>query len=105
MDRYTRETRRLYGVLNTQLAHNAFIGGQDYSIADMACYPWIVPWQRQQMQLTDFPHLQRWFNTIAARPACQRAYAVGEQAQFEQPKQFNDEARNILFGQSSSTVK
>lgn len=74
IDRYVRETTRLYGVLNRQLAANEFIAGE-YSIADMACYPWIVPHEAQGQRLEDFPNLQRWFEAIAARPATQRAYA------------------------------
>ncbi len=77
MERYVKETTRLYGVLDRQLAHNEFIGGA-YSIADMACYPWIVPHERQQQKLADFPHLSRWFGAMAARPAVQRAYDIVE---------------------------
>lgn len=76
IERYVKETSRLYGVLNTQLADGrAFIAG-DYSIADMACYPWVVPYERQRQKLEDFPHLQAWFERIAARPATARAYAL-----------------------------
>ncbi|HWG06821.1 MAG TPA: glutathione S-transferase N-terminal domain-containing protein, partial [Beijerinckiaceae bacterium] len=63
IDRYVKETNRLYGVLNHRLADREFVAG-DYSIADMACYPWIVPYERQAQKLEDFPHLQRWFHTI-----------------------------------------
>ncbi|MEI2418287.1 glutathione S-transferase N-terminal domain-containing protein [Orrella sp. JC864] len=76
IDRYVRETGRLYGVLDRRLADREFITG-DYSIADMACYPWIVPHARQQQDLDDFPHLRRWFDAVAARPATQRAYRRG----------------------------
>src|SRR3546814_17596071 len=72
--RYVNETNRLYGVLDKQLADREFIAG-DYSIADMASYPWIVPHEKQGQKLEDFPNLKRWFDTIAARPAVQRAYA------------------------------
>jgi GST-like protein len=75
IDRYVKETGRLYGVLNKHLADHEFIGG-DYSIADMASYPWIVPHERQQQNLADFPHLKRWFESMRARPAVQRAYAL-----------------------------
>ena len=68
IDRYVKETNRLYGVLNKRLADRAFVAGE-YSIADMAAYPWIVPWKRQGQNLDDFPHLKRWFETIRARPA------------------------------------
>jgi GST-like protein len=78
IDRCVAETARLYGVLNKRLADREFIAGA-YSIADMASYPWIVPHQRQQQNLDDFPHLKRWFQAIEARPAVRKAYAVAEQ--------------------------
>ena len=74
IERYVKETTRLYGVLNKQLAGRDFIGGE-YSIADMACYPWIVPYEKQGQKLEDFPNVQKWFKTMEARPAVQRAYA------------------------------
>lgn len=73
IERYVKETARLYGVLDRQLANKDYIAG-DYSIADMACYPWIVPHEKQQQNLANFPNLQRWFKTIKARPAVIRAY-------------------------------
>jgi GST-like protein len=73
IERYVKETARLYGVLNKQLADRDYIAG-DYSIADMACYPWIVPYERQSQKLEDFPNLKRWFNRMASRPAVIRAY-------------------------------
>ncbi len=73
IDRYVKETARLYGVLDRQLAKGPYIAG-DYSIADMAAYPWIVPYERQSQKLEDFPHLKRWFETMQARPAVIRAY-------------------------------
>ena len=105
IDRYVRETSRLYGVLNKQLKNRRYILGDQYSIADMACYPWIVPWKRQQMQLSDFPDLHRWFEDIRARPATQKAYAIAEQAQYERPAQMTEDVKKILFGQSANTVK
>lgn len=78
IDRYVQETSRLYGVLNKQLQNREFIAG-DYSIADMACYPWIVPHARQRQNLSDFPNVQRWFDTITARPATRRAYARAQE--------------------------
>ena len=78
IDRYVKETARLYGVLDKRLADRAFVAGADYSIADMAIYPWIVPYERQQQDLNDFPNLKRWFEAIAARPATARAYEVAE---------------------------
>ncbi|MCB8875576.1 glutathione binding-like protein [Acidisoma silvae] len=73
-NRYIKETGRLYGVLDRRLADRDFLAG-DYSIADMACYPWIVSHERQSQNLDDFPHVKRWHETIKARPATVRAYA------------------------------
>ncbi|AQT08031.1 glutathione binding-like protein [Pseudomonas protegens] len=77
--RYVDETARLYGVLDRRLANRKFVAGSDYSIADMAIYPWIASYKKQSQKLEDFPHLQRWFNSIQARPATERAYALVEQ--------------------------
>ena len=96
IDRYSRETARLYGVLDRRLAGREFIAG-DYSIADIACYPWIVPHRAHAQDLDDFPHVRRWFETVRARPATQRAYAdPGESYSAARP--LDDEARCILFG-------
>lgn len=103
IDRYVRETARLYGVLNKRLANREFIAG-DYSIADMASYPWIVSHDKQQQNLDDFPHLKRWFDTIAARPATQRAYAHAARIN-PNPTVQSEEAKKILFGQGAHTVK
>ena len=98
IDRYVRETSRLYGVLNKQLEDRSFIAGE-YSIADMACYPWIVPHELQGQTLADYPHLQRWFESIAARPATIAAYAKGKAVSDNEVA--DDEARKILFGQGA----
>lgn len=74
--RYIDETARLYGVLDRRLADRAFVAGEDYSIADMAIYPWIVSHKWQSQRLEDFPHVQRWFNSIKERPATVRAYEL-----------------------------
>lgn len=103
IDRYVRETGRLYGVLNKHLEQRDFIAG-DYSIADMASYPWIVSHQRQSQNLDDFPHLKRWFERISARPATERAYALVEQINPGSPVH-DDKARQILFGQDSNTIR
>ncbi|HUH87411.1 MAG TPA: glutathione binding-like protein [Pusillimonas sp.] len=103
IDRYVGETGRLYGVLNKRLAQHEFIADQ-YSIADMACYPWIVSHERQNQNLNDFPHLKRWFDTIAKRPATIRAYDVAKTVN-SQPTVHDDEARKILFGQNAQTVR
>jgi GST-like protein len=76
IERYVNETARLYGVLNKRLADRDFVAGREYSIADMAIYPWIVPHTYQEQDLNDFPHLKRWFEAIASREATQRAYAL-----------------------------
>ncbi|HEX8544006.1 MAG TPA: glutathione binding-like protein [Pseudomonas sp.] len=77
--RYVDETARLYGVLNKQLDGRDFVAGSEYSIADMAIYPWIVPHTLQEQNLDDFPYLKRWFESVANRPAAQRAYALVDQ--------------------------
>lgn len=106
IDRYTNETNRLYGVLNKRLADREFIGG-GYSIADMACYPWVVPHQNHGQKLEDFPNLKRWFETIRARPATERAWARAKEVNpnFGKPAIRTDEERRILFGQTASVVK
>jgi GST-like protein len=101
IDRYVKETNRLYGVLDRQLAKHEFIAGS-YSIADMASYPWIVPYERQGQNLDDFPHLKRWFHAMQSRPAVQRAYAAGEGIRNEG---MTDEAKKVLFGQTAQSVK
>ncbi|MEO1402862.1 MAG: glutathione S-transferase N-terminal domain-containing protein [Cyanobacteria bacterium J06635_1] len=96
INRYVKETARLYGILDKRLADRAFVAGE-YSIADMSMYPWIVPYEKQGQSLDDFPNLKRWFEAIQARPAVVRAYA---KAQAVNPsKTMNDEAKKILFGQ------
>jgi GST-like protein len=101
IDRYVNETRRLYGVLNKRLEGRAFIAGKDYTIADMAAYPWIVPYENQGMALEDFPHLKAWFEAIRARPATQRAYAIGEDIKGRFDLTTDEEARKVLFGQGA----
>ncbi|HWK62962.1 MAG TPA: glutathione binding-like protein [Eoetvoesiella sp.] len=103
IDRYTRETGRLYGVLNKRLADREFIAS-DYSIADMACYPWIVPHEKQGQDLNEFPHLKRWFDAIASRPATVRAYAKAASINTE-PTVHTEEARKMLFGQDAHTIR
>ncbi|MCG7220036.1 MULTISPECIES: glutathione binding-like protein [Acinetobacter] len=97
IERYVNETRRLYKVLNTHLDGRTFITGQDYSIADMAAYPWIVHHEEHGIKLADFPHIKSWFETIRERPAIQRAYKVAEKVQVMDPTQ-DSLAHKILFG-------
>jgi len=101
IDRYVNETRRLYGVLDQRLAGRDFIAGSDYSIADMAAYPWIVPHEAQSMQLADFPNVQRWFKRIGERDATKRAYALGETIKDQVDITQDEEARKHLFGQGA----
>lgn len=98
IERYLKETNRLYGVLNKQLEVRDFIAGE-FSIADMACYPWIVPHEKQGQKLTDFPHIKRWFDAIGARPGVQRAYAKGKEV--SSVPTVDDEAKKHLFGQTA----
>ena len=100
IERYRNETARLYGVLDRALAKSAFIAG-DFSIADIACYPWIVPHEDQGQDLADFPHLKRWFEAIKARPAVARAYAAGAPYERKRPD-FTALEREILFGQTAA---
>ncbi|MDO8787291.1 MAG: glutathione S-transferase N-terminal domain-containing protein [Sulfuritalea sp.] len=102
IDRYVKETARLYAVLNKRLADREFIAG-DYSIADMASYPWIVPHEKQGQNLDDFPHLKRWFAAIRERPATQRAYALAKE--INPAPVMSEDAKRILFGQDASTVR
>ncbi|MEO8671416.1 MAG: glutathione binding-like protein [Tahibacter sp.] len=104
IDRYTRETNRLYGVLNRRLTGRTFIAG-DYSIADMACYPWIVPHAAHLQDLADFPALRRWFDTIAARPATIRAYTNVAETYSKNTKPLSEDERRILFGQTAASIK
>lgn len=99
IERYLKETNRLYGVLDRRLEGRAFIAG-DYSIADMAAYPWIVPHEAQGQDLADFPNVQRWFEAIRTRPATERAYALGEQVNAS-GGEMTEEARRNLFGQTA----
>jgi GST-like protein len=78
INRDVNETNRPYGVMDRRLGDRPFLAGDDYTIADMAAYPWFVPWKRQQQNLDDFVILRRWFDGIAARPGTRRAYANGE---------------------------
>jgi GST-like protein len=103
IDRYVRETGRLYAVLNKRLADREFIVG-DYSIADIASYPWIRP-ERQQQNIDDFPHLKRWKDAIQARAATVRAYAKAKEINPAPAATQSEAERRVLFGQSKDTVR
>lgn len=98
IERYTNEVNRLYGVMDRRLADRAYLAG-DYSIADMAAFPWTRSYENQGQDLNDFPNLKRWFETIAARPAVARAVEVGR----EHRRNLADdkEAQKVLFGQKA----
>ena len=104
INRYVNETNRLYGVLDTRLADRPFVAGEAYSIADMASYPWIVPYERQGQKLEDFPNLKRWFETIRDRPATVRAYENGERFRNREAT-VDEESRKVLFGQTAKTLR
>ncbi len=97
IDRYTNEAKRLYGVIDKRLSKSAFIAGDDYTIADMAIFPWLRSWENQGIVLGEYPHLKAWFDGIAARPAVQRGVKV--LADLRKPIT-DDKARDILFGKS-----
>ena len=98
IERYVNETNRLYGVLNHRLSDRSYVAG-DYSIADIACYPWIVPYEAQRQRLEQFPHLKRWFESIRERPATVRAYAKA--AAVNTDNTMTEEAKRVLFGQTA----
>lgn len=102
IDRYVNETNRLYGVLNKRLADRPFVAGEAYTIADMAIYPWTVGHERQRQKLEDFPHLERWFRAIEARPATVRAYELGPK--YRTAATMDEAAKKILFGQTAKSV-
>jgi len=95
IDRYTNEAKRLYSVMNRQLAHSKYIAGDDYSIADIAIFPWLRSWKNQGIDWADHPHLKGWFDEIAARPAVQRGVEV--LAHLRKPLN-DDQTREVLFG-------
>jgi GST-like protein len=95
IDRYTREAQRLYGVMDKRLAASAYIAGDDYTIADMAIFPWLRSWQNQGIDWADFPHVKAWFDRIGERPAVQRAVQV---LAVRRRALVDDKAREALFG-------
>ena len=101
IERYEKETNRLYGVLNQRLAGREFIAGI-FSIADMACYPWIVPHAAHGQDLGQFPELKRWFDSMAARPATIATYR-DVAAPYQRSTPISDEERKVLFGQTAAT--
>ena len=104
MDRYVKETARLYAVLDKHLSDGReFIAGSEYSIADTACYPWIVLYEWQSQKIEDSPHIAAWFERIQQRPATERAYARAKEV--STAPVVDEESRKVLFGQSAATVR
>ncbi|WP_422648892.1 GST-like protein [Cupriavidus sp. H18C1] len=95
VNRYTNEARRLYGVIDKQLSGRPWLAGDEYTIADIATFPWLRSWQNQGVELDDYPHLKRWFNTIAERPAVKRGVEVLAR---ERKPLHTEKEREILFG-------
>ena len=95
VNRYTNEARRLYGVMNTRLAKSKYIAGPQYTIADMAIFPWLRSWKNQGIEWVDYPHLKGWFDEIAARPAVMRGVEVLSN---QRKPLVTDSAREVLFG-------
>jgi GST-like protein len=97
IDRYTNEARRLYGVMDRQIARHRYIAGDEYTVADIAIFPWLRSWKNQGIDWDDFPHLKGWFDEIAARPAVMRGVEV--LAALRRPVT-DDRAREMLFGKA-----
>jgi GST-like protein len=95
VDRYTNEARRLYGVMDKRLAKSKYLGGNSYSIADIAVFPWLRSWKNQGIDWADYPLLKGWFDEIAARPAVMRGVQVLADAR---KALTDDKAREVLFG-------
>ncbi len=95
VNRYSNEAKRLYGVIDKQLSMNRYLAGKTYSIADIATFPWLRSWENQGIVLSEYPHLEKWFNEIAARPAVQRGVKV--MAELRKPVR-TDKEREVLFG-------
>ena len=100
-ERYRKEAERLLGVLDKRLEDRAFITGGDYTIADMASYPWIGVYDKAPIDMAPFPQVQRWHAAIRARPATQRAYALTKQVNPDAGKALSDEEKKLLFGQGA----
>ena len=102
--RYTDEVNRLYGVIDRALRERPYLAG-DYSIADIACYPWIVPHERQGQSLSDFPNLRTWFERMSERPAVKTAYALSHKYDSADPGVETAEQRKVLFGQTALSIR
>jgi len=96
-DRYRNETLRLFGVLDRRLGQSPFVGGEQYSIADMACFPWVQTWKAQEVPLAEFTHVQRWYDGLKNRKALRKGMDLGRKHINRRP-QDSEEARRLLFG-------
>jgi GST-like protein len=103
IDRYVKETHRLYGVLDKQLSQHEYVGGAQYSIADIACYPWVAQWERQSIDFAEFPNVYRWFKAVGERPATVRTYEIAKNYATTSPQ--SEEVRKILFGQTAAVLR
>lgn len=101
INRYTNEVNRLYGVMNRRLEHNEWLGGSDFTIADMASIGWIIPHERQGQNLDEFPHVKRWYQAMKARPAVVRGIDVGKDEAKRMNLADDKEAQKVLFGQKA----
>jgi GST-like protein len=100
--RFTDEVNRLYGVMNNRLYDRRYLAGDEYTIADMICYPWTVGWQNQGQDIDEFRYFKRWFEEIGARPAVQRGMAIGSELSVDYAKLPPDEIERLkrtLFNQ------
>ena len=102
IDRYRRETERLFGVLDRQLAENEHVAGAEYSIADMACFPWIQTYKRQEIDLGQFPHVRRWYDQLKQRDGLRRGMDLGRDRLNRNP-QDDAKAAKVLFGIDTKT--
>ena len=103
IDRYSKEVDRLYGVLNAQLgATQAYVAGSEYSIADMAIFPWVRTHKAQQVDLAKFAHVQRWYNALFERPAVKRGLDLGKELR---APALTEDARKALFGQTAASIQ
>lgn len=99
IDRYTNEVNRLYGVMNRRLKDNDYLGGADYSIADMAAIGWVVPYKNQGQDLEEFPNLRRWFDVVKSRPAVSKGLDIGKAEREKMNLATDANAQSVLFGQ------
>lgn len=103
IERYSKEVNRLYGVLDAQLARTAhYVAGGEYTIADIAIFPWIRTHKAQQIALEEFPHVERWYNALFERPAAKRGLDLGKELRLPR---MDNEARKALFGQTAQSVR